>query len=118
MKILVLDDDDNRHRGFDRILQGRQVLHAYTASQAILALENDGPFSLVCLDHDLDLVSLLKDPGCGMDVAEYLRLHLDRSKYPARVLVHSWNEPAAERMVAAIREAGIKVKAMPYKAPS
>jgi hypothetical protein len=28
-------------------------MHVYTASQAIAALQNNPPFELVCLDHDL-----------------------------------------------------------------
>jgi CheY-like chemotaxis protein len=116
-RILILDDDENRHLEFDKILHGFQVLHVYTADQAISALRDNAPYDLVCLDHDLgdhENKALAVDPGNGTDVALYINLHLDRKKYPKRVIIHSWNEPGRERMANLIRSIGIPTRVKPF----
>jgi CheY-like chemotaxis protein len=116
-KVLILDDDPNRHREFDNILRGVSRLHVYTADQAISALRNSPPFYLVCLDHDLgdfDNKLLATDPGNGTEVAAYINLHLDRGRYPKRVMIHSWNPVGARRMADLIESVGIPVTVKPF----
>ena len=113
-RVLFLDDDDNRHHGFDQLLIKAEVTHVYTATQTIDKLLNSPPFDLVCLDHDLDLVSLIKDPGDGMDVARFIAYELPKEQYPKYVLVHSWNITRAFDMVKMIEQTGIPVAAKPY----
>jgi CheY-like chemotaxis protein len=108
-RVLVLDDDQNRHDAFARRLEGCHVVHAYTAKQAIDHLALDERYDLVCLDHDLDLVSLLDDTGDGREVADFIALHMERAKWPDQVLVHSWNGPAADGMERVLRDAGLRV---------
>lgn len=115
--VLILDDNLARHREFDRILTGIPRKHVYTAPQAIAALRDNPPFDLVCLDHDLgDFENrfLRDDPGTGADVALFINLHLDRSKYPKKVMVHSWNTEGAKRMSDLIRRVGIPVTVKPF----
>jgi CheY-like chemotaxis protein len=108
-RVLVLDDNQNRHDAFARRLEGCHVVHAYTAKQAIDHLAHDKRYDLVCLDHDLDLVSLIDDTGDGREVADFIALHLGRAKVPPLVLVHSWNEPASAGMVRTMLDAGVRV---------
>lgn len=116
-RVLILDDDDNRHREFDRILDGIPRLHVYTATQAISALRDSAPFDLVCLDHDLGEHQnrlLTTPPGDGTEVALYINMHLDRKKYPKKVLIHSWNPAGRKRMEDLIRSVGIPVIVKPF----
>lgn len=116
-RVLILDDDDNRHREFARILHGISQLHVHTATEAIAALRDHPPFDLVCLDHDLgdfDNKLLLTDPGNGTEVALFINLHLERSHYPKRIMIHSWNPAGARRMADLIRSVGIPLTVKPF----
>jgi hypothetical protein len=116
-RVLILDDNEDRHREFDQILRGIPCLHVYTAKQAISALRDNAPYSLVCLDHDLGNFQnklLTEDPGSGTDVALYINLHLERKQYPRRVMIHSWNSVGRERMASLIRAVGIPVTVKPF----
>lgn len=95
---------------------GRVVDHAYSARECIAALRDRERYNLVSLDHDMDENSTHQDET-GTLVAEYIRLHLLRDKYPDRVVVHSHNEEAAKRMRDIISEVGIRVYLRPYRHP-
>ena len=115
-RVLILDDDENRHREFERILHGISLLHVYTASQAISALRDNAPYDLVCLDHDLgdhENKALAINPGTGTEVAQFINLHLERNHYPKRVMIHSWNSVGRLRMADLIRAVGIPVTVKP-----
>ena len=116
-RVLILDDDENRHAEFERILHGTSRLHVYTAAQAIAALRDNAPYDLVCLDHDLGDCQnrmLAVEPGDGTEVALFINLHLERRQYPKRVLIHSWNHAGRERMAELIRAVGIPVAVKPF----
>lgn len=97
MKVLFLDDDPTRHRTFKARSIGHVVHYATTASEAIEAFKQHGPFDVASLDHDLGGDQMVQPgtPGHGQDVAEFLRdnPHLCRTVY-----IHSYNEPAARFM--------------------
>jgi CheY-like chemotaxis protein len=57
MKILILDDQPERHEGFLVILRDHQLVHAWTYTQAVSAFKTQD-FDMACLDHDLG------DLGC------------------------------------------------------
>lgn len=103
-RILFLDDDENRHKRFAQETTGCYVDHVHTVRECIEALEKNAPYDLVCLDHDL------ADPQeTGSDVAEFIRLHLQRTHYPRNIIIHSWNPAGAKRMESMIKETGIPV---------
>ena len=52
MKILFLDDDENRHRKFRRCMIGQPFTVVSTADDAIGELTEES-FNIVSLDHDL-----------------------------------------------------------------
>src|SRR5688572_10822365 len=53
MKILILDDDDARHRKFAHWFAGYDVTHTFTYRQFIQAYAS-GQFDYTLLDHDLN----------------------------------------------------------------
>ena len=110
MRILILDDDECRHDVFRRVLADAERVHVYTAKQAIEALSSER-FDLVCLDHDLDLLSesLLEPPGDGLEVARFIADHMPVDKVPRQVLVHSWNPCGARAMVDTLKAASVPV---------
>lgn len=109
--MLILDDDELRHEAFRELLNTCFRVHVFTAQAAIRQLETSPfIFDVVFLDHDLDIKQRDGvDPGTGMDVAEFINLHLPRDKHPRTVFIHSWNKPAAIEMANLIREVGIPV---------
>lgn len=118
MNILILDDDPQRHKVFDKIFDGHNKNHVFTAQCAINCLKKER-FDLVCLDHDLgefDNDKLIEDPGTGMDVAEFINLHMSHDKLPTQVLIHSWNGPAAKRMGEEMSTVGVAHVVTPFKA--
>jgi CheY-like chemotaxis protein len=108
-RVLILDDDECRHEVFRKLLDSCFRVHVFTAQDAIKQLQTT-QFDLVFLDHDLDMQSRDGvDPGCGMDVAEFINLHMSMDLHPKLVLIHSWNKPAANEMANLIREVNIPV---------
>lgn len=108
-KILFLDDMEERHKAFKRVLQWRQGLdftYVYTAADAIAAL-NANHFDQAFLDHDLSLEDIMAEPGdpnakvpTGMTVVDHI---LTMARPPGMVCVHSCNGPAATEMVARLK---------------
>jgi CheY-like chemotaxis protein len=116
-RVLILDDNESRHREFQKILADSERTHVWTASQAIDALRDNPPYDLLCLDHDLGDQRnrlLLTPPGDGADVAVFINIKLEKNKYPKRVLIHSWNPTGAQRMADLIRSVGINVIVKPF----
>jgi len=96
MKILILDDDKERHRAFKKNLIGNTLTHTYTASECIEQLKN-GTWDICFLDHDLGgQVYQESKEGTGWEVAKWIHDNLE--KKPRRVIIHSFNQPAAMKM--------------------
>jgi len=119
MRVLVLDDEKHRHdwfKGEAREL-GWVIRHAWTAEDAIRALDEGPRFDLVFLDHDLAQVAAeaamyATAHSWGPDgkvVARHLAGPLGLAKRPGHVHVHSWNWGAAEVMEAILKDAGLNV---------
>lgn len=89
MRVLILDDERYRHQGYDEMLAGHDVFHAYTTPQFVSQITKCGPFDLICFDHDLG------GTWTGMDAAEELTI----SDHPKCIcIVHSWNTNGARRI--------------------
>lgn len=112
-RFLFFDDDKTRHNEFDKIVNDFdvEVLHTFTPTEAIAALKSN-KFDTVFLDHDMDFN--LVNNGNGMDVAEFISLHLDRLKYPDMVVIHSWNIECARKMESVLINAGLNTKRVPF----
>jgi hypothetical protein len=114
MKILFLDDQDNRHKIFIGSHKSHDIISAYTADEAIEFIRNQSPFDLVSLDHDLGGVYLPSDENSGYAVAEYIA-GMDKEKLPGEIVVHSWNESGAEKMIKKLGESGIDALYRPFQ---
>ena len=93
MRILFLDDDPRRHEEFARIADGHSIVHVWRVDEAKAYLDRMR-FDLCCLDNDLATEAFGRE---GYEVAEYIAA-APRSRRPARVLIHSWNETRARDM--------------------
>jgi len=95
-RVLVLDDDQNRHLAFQQSLIGMIVERAYTAEEAIKQLQSH-PFDVVFLDHDLGgKVMVASGKGTGYEVAKWLRNNPHRM--PKQIIIHSFNPVGAQNM--------------------
>jgi CheY-like chemotaxis protein len=113
-RVLVLDDNPERLESFAEALKGCQVSRVSTSKAARMALIDEEPFDLVCLDHDLGEFGAVS-PGDGMEVAQFIARDM-RDKIPCWVLVHSCNVPAADRMERELEDGGIRVMRVGYSA--
>jgi CheY-like chemotaxis protein len=127
MRILILDDNPERHDAFDTFLDGKghEVMHAWTYWDAIGLLE-DERFDLLYLDHDLnDHESASVISGMygsreltGLDVARFVARQLADDLKPERVVVHSWNPMGARSMVDILISVGISATYEPFANPT
>lgn len=101
MKVLILEDSDERIAVFKRKLFKHQldiVKHAYEA----VKLLGNNMYDLIFLDHDLNGKQIEYDKeDCGMVVAEYLR----DNNITTRVIIHSFNPIASQNMLAILPNA-------------
>lgn len=103
MKILILDDDTERHAGFQKILAGNELAHAYTYSEFV-GLARSGAYDMVCLDHDLGFEhapDTVREDGVvreltGQDAARWLVNNPNHC--PDNILIHSHNPVGASAM--------------------
>lgn len=118
MKILFLDDNEERHRIFMRSNIGHVVYPVWTADEAIAVLSSrvgfdDGPFDVASLDHDLsfEAQSGMRPQGekTGLDVARFIA-SMPPDLRPLRVIVHSFNPAGAAAMIDVLRDAGVLVE--------
>jgi hypothetical protein len=109
-RLLFLDDEYWRHNTADeRYGQKFDVFHCLTVSQLSAAIEGER-FDVISLDHDL------AEAKTGMHAVRAV-CELPSWKQPGQVIVHSWNQPAAENMVSYLRQAGLNVVREMFRAP-
>ena len=99
MRIFVLEDDGNRVNFFLEKFYNYDITITENAQSAIEYLE-DNVYGCLFLDHDLG-----KDNGSGMDVAQYLADNPGNVNNNAIIVIHSWNIPATEKMIAVLPQA-------------
>ena len=97
MKILILDDDNTRHKEFNRRLIGKSVRSTFTVSETIEALKNES-WDCLSLDHDLGGKTFVESgtEETGYDVAVWLSKNPD--KQPPQIIIHSFNPCGASNM--------------------
>ena len=102
MKILFLDDNEERIVTARSRFAGHELMIARTAMEAISIFASATEWDLVMLDHDLgDSVYVNpRDENCGTFVVNHILREKPKIK---RIIVHSWNAPAARNMVRALR---------------
>ena len=125
MKILILDDEDVRHREFDKRYLGHHLTHVRTYSEFKQVYGSGSDWDLVHLDHDLgsfgtglDAPETYEDGwGClvpydGRDVVDFM---LACDDLPRKVIVHSVNTVRAPVMVEMLRTRGADVSWIPFR---
>ena len=117
-----MDDNENRHKVFERNIVGTSITHvdwAQTAEKAIKYLSENPKYDIICFDHDLSeqhYTAFISDGEnadygdemTGYDVAIFLITELDEEKQPEYAIVHTFNPIGAKRITAALNEAGLQ----------
>lgn len=99
MKILFVDDDENRIRQFTRAQIGDDVCVARDVETAVEWLRRESPFDLISLDHDLIGVFQAHGTACGCAVVDSLtRQALHNGTYPQTIVLHSFNPESVAMM--------------------
>lgn len=108
MKILILEDDENRVRKFKQQFFNHEVYISHLPKQVNQWLE-EIEFDVITLDHDLsEEVQGLDnnfDVGTGLEVANFLGKNLHLSP-KAQIFIHSLNGNGAQRMITAMKDRG------------
>ena len=113
---LFLDDSQERHDKFDAICKDLdvEVIHVFTAMEAIRALKMFRIFDCAFLDHDLEDTDL---EDTGFVVAGFIALHCNPAYVPKNVVIHSWNPEGADAMKKVLTNfSSINVTVVPFKA--
>lgn len=113
MKILIVEDSDNRIKIFKQKLIGHNVYIAKTAEQGINYLKGlDGQFDYCFLDHDLEDVFEQSHEGTGWGVAKWISEHPE--KKPRYICIHSLNNVGASNMMNVLGDAGMRARYVPF----
>lgn len=110
MKILILDDDDRRHRDFDfHLLADHSLTHAHTYDEFIRELEAN-TFDVIFFDHDLNYEQYVSRFPDGREITGYhcakWLIENQQKSQPKHIVVHSHNQGGAMHIMALLREAG------------
>jgi CheY-like chemotaxis protein len=111
--VMLLDDDERRHRWFEKRFQGDDLAIAVTVEEAKELLE-ESQFDAIFLDHDLlphhyESNDHGDSENTGFAIAEWLHEHYDLQR-AATIIVHTRNADAAIPMVQKLRESGRNVE--------
>jgi CheY-like chemotaxis protein len=113
ISVFLLDDDERRHRWFERRFEGDELTIVETVEEAKQSLEG-ATFDAIFLDHDLlphhyETNKHNDYARTGYAIAEWLneRPHLQKA---ATIIVHTRNADAAIPMVKKLRESGRNVE--------
>ncbi len=113
ISVFLLDDDERRHRWFERRFAGDELTITETVDEAKKCLEAQS-FDAIFLDHDL-LPEHYKTNdhndyhNTGYAIAEWLN-ERDELQRAATIIVHTRNADAAIPMVKKLRESGRSVE--------
>lgn len=111
--VFLLDDDDRRHRWFERRFSGDDLTITDNVEDAKQLLA-EGSFDAIFLDHDLlprhyETNDHDDYSRTGYAIAEWLNERQDLQK-AATIIVHTRNADAAIPMVQKLRESGRNVE--------
>jgi hypothetical protein len=108
--LLFLDDSPDRAAIFIANHPGAKWVE--TAADCITALRSQ-PWHTVFLDHDLGGQSMVDSnrEDCGMEVVRWM---IRNRPIVKQVIVHSWNTPAARRMVEDLQRKSYYARYSPF----
>ena len=112
--ILILEDDDDRVRGFQEAVAslGRDFRVRIWRDAPTMIVESSACFAgacLISLDHDLQALAGEADPGTGLEVVEFLSLHPPMCP----VILHTTNFDGRLSMHNKLRAGGWTVATVP-----
>ncbi len=113
-RILILDDDDTRHKQFAKKYIDEELIHVTVAAEAINYLEYGPDFDYVFLDHDLGGMQMVESgEDTGYEVAEWLANNPEYGPNIS-VILHSLNPIGRKNMCNVLKKANIKVIESPF----
>jgi len=99
LKILFLDDNINRREYARKQFSNDEYFEAETAEEAIKLLNEQSPFYLVSLDHDLGgKTFVLSNEESGYWVAKHIA-QMPLSMRPTKVIIHTYNPAGSRNMM-------------------
>lgn len=93
MKMLILEDDGFRVNLFIEMFYSHELTITENAYDAIELLSTK-KFDYIFLDHDLG-----ENNGSGSLVSSFLKNHPKNLNNKSMIIIHSWNNPAAQAML-------------------
>lgn len=122
MRVLIVDDNPDRHKVFDEVYAGDEVVHTYGYYDTTDALNNGPKFDIIQLDHDLGdfrvpdhMVEMYgKYELNGYHIAVYFAMDLPYDKRPDRVIIHSVNPDGAQSIYLWLERHGFDVVKRPF----
>ena len=113
-RILILDDDANRHEQFAKKYIGEELVHVTVAAEAINYLQYGNPFDYIFLDHDLGGMQMVESgEKTGYEVAEWLSNNPEYKPHMS-VILHSLNPVGRKNMCNVLKKANIHVIESPF----
>lgn len=108
---LFLDDNPERCKAFKSAVPFADVVN--TTAECIGALQTEGEWNLVFLDHDLggEVYVDSNREDTGMEVVRWI---IKNEPIIRKIIIHTHNGPAAQTMVASLREAKYDVTYVPF----
>lgn len=92
-----MDDDPERLKIFQRNLIGTSQSLVTTSKDCIDKLEQEGPWDIIFLDHDLGgKVFVESGEDTGWEVAKWISDNPEHE--PKRIIIHSFNSAGATNM--------------------
>ena len=122
MRVLFLDDMEERHVRFENHFDGQfDITHAWGYKDCVDYLKSE-EFDLVFLDHDLAETEIPDDPEdifkneflSGTDVVHTIVQTMEKNEKSPGFVVHSVNPEGRERMVKMLRHAGFDAQPYPF----
>ncbi len=104
LKILILEDSTERIQIFKEKLSKKHDVYFFDqVEEAKRAIESQGPFDVIFLDHDLDhrIYVDSDEANTGYQLAKYIA----EKKIPAKVIIHTMNTIGASRMLEVLPDA-------------
>ena len=113
IRVFLLDDDERRHRWFEKRFKGDSLDIAETVEEAKRYLERS-TYDAIFLDHDLLPLHYKSNDhddyaNTGYAIAEWLTEHEELQR-AATIICHTRNADAAIPMVRKLRETGRNVE--------
>lgn len=100
MKILILDDQEQRHKHFKKELCFHTLCHVYTSKECIKKLSEE-TFDCVFLDHDLGGQEMVESgENTGYEVCVWLKNNIE--KCPDQIYIHTMNPVGRQNMLSVL----------------